>query len=140
MTPTYTITLKFENSSEMQVICDKQQIDMIPAFRKAIEAQNSKWMNESTTLADPFKIPFKEDAVNFLITHVTDYIPPQGMFGDITPDHYKEARAKSLDELVHIMELANFLGCDGFLNCIGLCVARKLDEKSIDEVAQILGN
>uniref|UniRef100_A0A1I7V527 Skp1-related protein n=1 Tax=Caenorhabditis tropicalis TaxID=1561998 RepID=A0A1I7V527_9PELO len=134
------MSLLFKDSKNPIILRDTDLIKKIPVLSRAIEAENPAWeTKENVRVSVPIDIPFPKESGVFIFENIRKYISPKETKDDIKVENYPEANKKSLTELKSILELANFMECTSFMHCIAFVIARHLDSKNVDEIADYCG-
>lgn len=160
--PSCEIKFDFNDSDESVTVRETRIILLLPVIRRAVELQvryqifffekyrfkNKRFFQypdfateENAVIEAPFRVPFKKDAGVFLFDTIARYAAPtDDNVHEITVEQsYPEAGPKTLDELKEIIELANFWECTTYMECIGFAIAKKLEDKTIEEIAAFMG-
>lgn len=102
--------------------------------------QTPDWETEDVIVTAPISIPFPRESAEFLFRHVREYVSPEARKDEETTlAHYPDAAKKSPDQLKYIIELANFLECLDFVQCIGYVIAQKLKDWDVAKIAEYMG-
>uniref|UniRef100_A0A1I7TTY0 Skp1 domain-containing protein n=1 Tax=Caenorhabditis tropicalis TaxID=1561998 RepID=A0A1I7TTY0_9PELO len=134
-----SVPLTFSDSEESIILTDREVISKFPILVRAIESEHPEWATKECRLTSSIPLPFKKNAAEFLFTFVPKFKPVDPDSNDVNINDYQEANEKNLEELGHILELANFMECQTFMKIIGFVIAQKLNEMRAEEVAQFLG-
>ncbi|CCD67174.1 SUPpressor [Caenorhabditis elegans] len=140
--PSCEIKFDFNDSDESVTVRETRIILLLPVIRRAVELQYPDFATEENAVIEaPFRVPFKKDAGVFLFDTIARYAAPtDDNVHEITVEQsYPEAGPKTLDELKEIIELANFWECTTYMECIGFAIAKKLEDKTIEEIAAFMG-
>uniref|UniRef100_A0A1I7V3C7 SKP1-like protein n=1 Tax=Caenorhabditis tropicalis TaxID=1561998 RepID=A0A1I7V3C7_9PELO len=129
----------FEDSEEPIVVRDRDLILKFPILVRAIESEHPDWQTEECKVAVPLAIPFPKAIGDFLFAYARKYVKPNDDQDNVKIEDYQEANAKQLDELKLILEISNFMECTSFMHSIAFVIAKKLEEKKVEEIAEYFG-
>ncbi|CDK13388.1 BTB domain-containing protein [Caenorhabditis elegans] len=140
--PSCEINLIFNDSEEPVTLRDTGIIMLVPVILRSVQSEFPDFENQDNVkVTSPLSIPFNKKAGVFLFEYIQKYVPPNDdTIHELTVvENYKEAGQKTLDELKEIIELANFFECTDFMECLGFVIGKKLEDKSVEEIAAYMG-
>ncbi|EFO85251.1 hypothetical protein CRE_24673 [Caenorhabditis remanei] len=133
----FELPVIFNNDQDPVYLRERELFKMIPVLVRSVEGSHPNWENQDTIVSEKVSVPFKKEVAEFIFSHLREY----DVIDDskLAIEKFVDADQKGLYELKEILECANYFECQPFMNCIGFVIAKKLDTKSIEEIAEFFG-
>ncbi|EGT33138.1 hypothetical protein CAEBREN_02268 [Caenorhabditis brenneri] len=132
------MTIICENGEPI-VIRDRKLIQKSWFLNRAAYAQDNKWLTKAIKFSISVHLPFPKKICEFSLKYAVKYTDARFGSREENLRKYKAANKKSLEELKQILSCASYLQCQTFMNAIGFVTAKKLEEKSAEEVQDYMG-
>ncbi|CAL2048530.1 unnamed protein product [Caenorhabditis brenneri] len=132
------MTIICENGEPI-VIRDRKLVQKSWFLNRAAYAQDNKWLTKAIKFSISVHLPFPKKICEFSLKYAAKYTDARFGSREENLRKYKAANKKSLEELKQILSCASFLQCQTFMNAIGFVTAKKLEEKSAEEVQDYMG-